>query len=171
MAKKNIKKTENEIITNCDNLDSGPKFEVQKMDIEKIDFKSLIHVIRGQEVILDSDLAMLYGVENKRLNEQVKRNMDRFPADFMFQLTKQEWNTLRSQFAILKSTENEFITNLKSQIATSSWGGARKNPYAFTRNGVGMLSSVLKSKTAIEVNKRIMRAFTAIPILLIRFAP
>jgi len=166
MAKKNIKKTETELITNCDNLDFETKCEGQKMDLEKIDFKSLIHVIRGQEVILDSDLAILYGVKNKRLNEQVKRNIDRFPDDFMFQLSKLEWNTLQSQFATAKNTENEFITNLKSQIATSSWGGSRKNPYAFTRNGVGMLSSVLKSKTAIEVNKRIMRAFTAIPYLL-----
>ena len=159
MTKKNITKTD-EPVTNCD------QFEITNCDIKNIRIEDLIRTIRGQQVMLDSDLAMLYGVENKRLNEQVKRNMDRFPADFMFQVTKQEWNTLRSHIATLKSNENEFITNLKSQIATSSWGGARKNPYAFTRNGVGMLSSVLKSKTAIEVNKRIMRAFTAIPDLI-----
>lgn len=111
--------------------------------------------------MLDSDLAMLYGVETKRLNEQVKRNIDRFPADFMFQLTKEETVCLRSQFVTLNNEEN----NLKSQIATSSWGGARKRPYAFTCNGVAMLSSVLKSEIAVGVNIRIMRAFTVIPQL------
>ena len=97
--------------------------------------------------MLDSDLAMLYGVENRRLNEQVKRNLNRFPDDFMFQLNIDE------------------LQNLKSQIATSSWGGTRKRPYAFTRNGIAMLSSVLRSDTAVEVNIRIMRAFTMIPKL------
>lgn len=87
MTKQNIKKTENELITNCDNLDSETKFEVQKMDLEKIDFKSLIHVVRGQQVMLDSDLATLYGVETRSLNQSVKRNIRRFPEDFMFQLT------------------------------------------------------------------------------------
>lgn len=86
MAKKNIKKTENELITNCDNLDSETKFVVQKMDLENIDFKSLIHIVRGQQVMLDSDLAMLYGVETRSLNQSVKRNIRRFPNDFMFQL-------------------------------------------------------------------------------------
>ncbi len=93
--------------------------------------------------MLDSDLARLYGVETRRLNEQVKRNLERFPEDFMFQLTKQEAEILMSQFA------------------TSNWGGTRKLPFAFTENGIAMLSSVLRSKTAIEVNIRIMRAFTA----------
>ena len=113
--------------------------------------------------MLDSDLAMLYGVTTSRLNEQVKRNNNRFPDDFMFQLTKEEWSTLKSQIAISKVSENVAVTNLMSQIAISSWGGARKAPYAFTRNGIGMLSSVLRSGTAVEVNIRIMRAFTAIP--------
>lgn len=105
--------------------------------------ESLIHVIRGQQVMLDSDLARLYGVETRVLNQAVKRNIERFPEDFMFQLTEED-----SQ-------------NLKSQNVISSWGGNRKPPYAFTENGVAMLSSVLRSKTAIEVNIRIMRAFTA----------
>lgn len=105
--------------------------------------ESLIHVIRGQQVMLDSDLARLYGVETRVLNQAVKRNIERFPEDFMFQLTEKD-----SQ-------------NLKSQNVISSWGGNRKPPYAFTENGVAMLSSVLRSKTAIEVNIRIMRAFTA----------
>lgn len=103
----------------------------------------LIYQVRGYQVMLDSDLARLYGVDTSRLNEQVKRNLERFPEDFMFQLSKEE------------------VQNLMSQFATSSWGGTRKQPYAFTENGVAMLSSVLRSKTAIEVNIRIMRAFSA----------
>lgn len=102
----------------------------------------LIYQVRGYQVMLDSDLARLYGVDTRRLNEQVKRNLERFPEDFMFQLSKEE------------------VQNLMSQFATSSWGGTRKQPYAFTENGVAMLSSVLRSKTAIEVNIRIMRAFS-----------
>lgn len=105
--------------------------------------ESLIRVIRGQQVMLDRDLAELYGVETRRLNEQVKRNIERFPEDFMFQLTSNEFD------------------NLKSQIAISSWGGVRKLPYAFTEQGVAMLSGVLKSSTAVEVNIRIMRAFVS----------
>ena len=81
----------------------------------------------------------------------------------MFQLTKEEWNDLKSQNAISKVPDNVTVTNLMSQIAISSWGGSRKPPYVFTRNGIGMLSSVLRSGTAVEVNIRIMRAFTAIP--------
>lgn len=103
----------------------------------------LIYQVRGYQVMLDSDLARLYGVDTRRLNEQVKRNLERFPEDFMFQLSKEE------------------VQNLMSQFATSRWGGTRKQPYAFTENGVAMLSSVLRSKTAIEVNIRIMRAFSA----------
>ena len=105
--------------------------------------ESLIQVIRGQQVMLDRDLAELYGVETRRLNEQVKRNIERFPEDFMFQLTPNEFD------------------NLKSQFATSSWGGVRKLPYAFTEQGVAMLSGVLKSPTAVEANIRIMRAFVS----------
>ena len=111
--------------------------------------ESLIHVIRDQQVMLDSDLARLYGVETRVLNQAVKRNNERFPEDFMFQLTEED-----SQ-------------NLKSQNVMSSWGGNRKAPYAFTENGVAMLSSVLRSKTAIEVNIRIMRAFTSMRSFLI----
>ena len=119
--------------------------EVAKCDIKRISIESLIRVIRGQQVMLDSDLAFLYGVETRRLNEQVKRNRERFPDDFMFQLTKEEQDCL------------------KSQNATSSWGGTRKLSYAFTRNGIAMLSSVLRSETAVGVNIKIMRAFTSIP--------
>ena len=138
--------------------------------------ENLIHIIRGQQVMLDSDLARLYGVETKRLNEQVKRNIDRFPEDFMFQLTKSESEDLRSQIATSSSRSQDVIlkdnlvklesqnstSNSRSQIATLKQGHNIKYlPYAFTENGVAMLSSVLRSKTAIEVNIRIMRAFTA----------
>ena len=106
--------------------------------------QSKIYEIRGQQVMIDKDLAGLYQVEVKRLNESVKRNLKRFPEDFMFQLTAEEWQ------------------NLKSQFATSSWGGTRKLPYAFTELGVSMLSSILNSELAIEVNINIMRAFVAV---------
>lgn len=104
----------------------------------------LIKTIRGQQVMLDSDLAKLYGVETKRLNEQVKRNIKRFPDDFMFQLTKEE--CLRSQIATLKEKQGQHLKYM---------------PYAFTEQGVAMLSSVLRSKTAIEINIKIMRAFVS----------
>ena len=110
---------------------------------------SKIYRIREQKVMLDSDLAELYEVETKRLNEQVKRNESRFPDDFMFQLTSEEWE------------------NLKSQNATSSWGGRRKLPYAFTEHGVLMLSSVLNSKRAIAVNIHIMRVYTRLREMLL----
>jgi len=100
-----------------------------------------ILLVRGRKVMLDKDLALLYGVSTMRLNEQVKRNRERFPEDFMFQLTKEEASNLISHFAI------------------SSWGGNRKLPYVFTEQGVAMLSSVLNSKRAIQVNIAIMRAF------------
>ena len=101
-----------------------------------------IYVVRGQKVMIDEDLAKMYQVETRRLNEQVKRNANRFPKDFMFTLTENEYESL------------------KSQNATSSWGGRRKSPNAFTEQGVAMLSSILNSDTAIEVNIRIIRVFT-----------
>lgn len=108
-----------------------------------------IYIIRGQQVMMDKDLAEMYGVEVKRLNEAVKRNITRFPEDFMFQISKAEWQ------------------NLKSQFATSSWGGIRKLPYAFTEQGVAMLSSVLNSETAIQVNIQIIRLFTKMKQLIL----
>jgi len=109
--------------------------------VSLLSVQSKICDIRGQQVILDFDLAKMYGVETRRLNEAVKRNIKRFPSDFMFQLTKQE------------------AENLMSQFATSSWGGTRKLPCAFTEQGVAMLSGLLNSDIAIEVNIAIMRAF------------
>ena len=111
-----------------------------------------ILLIRGEKVLLDADIARLYGVTVGRLNEAVKRNRNRFPPDFMFQLTKQEVNHLKAQVG---------AGNLKSQIAISSsgWGGRRSRLYAFTEHGVAMLSSVLRSERAVRVNIAIMRAF------------
>lgn len=108
-----------------------------------------IYFIRGQKVMLDEDLAELYQVETKRLNEQVRRNIERFPDDFMFRLTQKEFE------------------NLKSQFATSSWGGRRKLPLAFTEQGVSMLSGVLNSETAIHVHIQIIRVFTKMRELLL----
>lgn len=103
-----------------------------------------IFLIRGQKVMVDSDLSELYGVETRRLNEQVKRNLPRFPEDFMFQLTEAEYK------------------NLMSQNATSSWGGRRNRPFVFTEHGVLMLSSVLNSERAIKVNIQVMRIYVRI---------
>ena len=108
-----------------------------------------IYLIRGKKVMLDEDLAILYQVETKRLNEQVKRNVDRFPPDFMFQLTVDEFE------------------NLKSQFATSRWGGRRKIPMAFTEQGVSMLSGVLNSDIAIQVHIQIIRVFAKMRELLL----
>jgi len=117
---------------------------------------TLVHCIRHEKVILDSDLAELYGVSTKRLNEAVKRNIERFPADFMFQLTESEEENLRSQIATSKTADH----SLRSQIATLKRGQHRKYlPYAFTEQGVAMLSSVLRSPRAVEVNIAIMRTF------------
>jgi phage regulator Rha-like protein len=112
-----------------------------------------IYLIRGEKVMFDRDLAELYDVETRILNQAVKRNKDRFPSDFMFQLTKQEMEIWISQFVI----SNE---NLKSQNVISSWGGRRKPSLVFTEQGVAMLSSVLNSKRAVQVNIQIIRTFT-----------
>src|SRR5712691_6368538 len=123
-----------------------------------------IRWIRGQKVLLDSDLAGLYGVATKGLNQAVKRNRARFPADFMFQLNREETRLLRSQFVTLgKGMQTNW-----SQIVTSSGKhrGKRYRPYAFTEQGIAMLSSVLKSDRAIKVNIAIMRAFVKLRQLL-----
>ena len=111
--------------------------------------QSKIYEIRGQKVMLDFDLANMYQVETRRLNESAKRNIKQFPDDFMFQLTKQEWEILMSQ------------------IATSSWGGTRKLPFTFTEQGVAMLSGLLNSDVAITTNINIMRAFVAMRQLIL----
>ena len=129
-------------------------------DIEKI--QHCIHEIRGQRVMLDFDLAALYGVETRVLNQSVKRNIERFPEDFMFQLTKGELEILRSQFVTSNIADIQKDTDWKSQFVISNFSkmGTRKLPYAFTENGVAMLSSVLRSPLAIQMNIGIMRVFT-----------
>jgi phage regulator Rha-like protein len=117
---------------------------------ELTQIQNMIYEIRGQKVMLDLDLAGLYEVEVKRLNEATKRNIERFPDDFMFKLTQEEWDSLRSQIV---------TANLKSQIATSSWGGRRKLPNVFTEHGVLMLSNVLNSPEAITMSIQIIRVF------------
>ncbi len=112
------------------------------MEIEII--KNSIHEIRGKKVMLDMDLAKLYEVETRVLKQAVRRNMERFPEDFMFELTEDE------------------IHNLTSHFVISRWGGQRYKPFAFTEQGIAMLSSVLKSKTAIQINISVMRAFVMI---------
>ena len=132
-----------------------------------------IYEIRGERVMLDFDLASLYEVETKVLNQAVKRNIKRFPEDFMFQLTKYEFEGLRAQIENLNQGMSSQIVmtntpNLKSQIVTSSWGGTRKMPYAFTEQGVAMLSGVLKSDKAINMNIAIMRAFVDVRKILLK---
>ena len=131
-----------ELVANCDQS----KIDVTKCDNHELagNIEPLIKVIRGQQVMLDKDLAMLYGVEVKVLNQAVKRNVERFPNDFRFQLTKEE--CLRSQIVTLNGKQGQHLKYM---------------PYAFTEQGVAMLSSVLRSKTAIEVNIQIMRAFVS----------
>ena len=144
-------------VTICDfgKMNINMTDEIEKKESSELTTKSdqlvgvdniepLIKIFRGQQVMLDRDLATLYGVETKRLNEQVKRNIKRFPEDFMFQLTKDE--CLRSQIATLNEGRGQHLKYM---------------PYVFTENGVAMLSSVLRSDTAIEVNIRIMRAFVS----------
>lgn len=114
------------------------------MEISQSNIESMIYEIRGQKVMLDKDLAKLYGVETKVLNQAVKRNIKRFPEDFMFQLTNEEFYILKSQFV------------------TSNWGGTRKLPHAFTEQGLAMLSGLLNSDIAIAVNISIMRAFVSL---------
>ena len=129
-----------------------------------------IYEVHGLRVMLDRDLAELYGVETRALNQAVKRNIDRFPDDFLFRLNKNEWTFLKSQIVISNTDattadNKDVATNgdsLKSQFVISNRGGDRALPYAFTELGIAMLSSVLRSETAIQVNINIMRAFVAI---------
>ena len=138
-----MSKTEKELIV-IDEKAQEPSSEVSYYDI-----KSMIYVIRNKQVMLDSDLAMLYQVETKRLNEAVKRNIMRFPEEFRFQLTEDEVKFLRSQFA---TSNSQGENNVKK-------GGRRYLPYVFTEQGIAMLSAVLRSDVAIQVSINIMNAF------------
>jgi len=138
--------------------------EEQTSLISSNNVKNLIYSIRNQQVMLDSDLAILYQIDTGRLNEAVKRNSLRFPENFRFQLTKDEYEILRSQFATSKlDNENEVLISQfaisKSDNGIGSRGGRRNLPYVFTEQGIAMLSAVLKSDTAINVSIRIMESF------------
>ncbi len=124
---------------------------IQEVSIEpaQFDIKSMIYVVRNQQVMIDSDLAMLYQVETKRLNEAVKRNIARFPSEFRFQLTEKELESLRSQFATSNNREME----------DRKKGGRRYLPYVFTEQGIAMLSAILRSDAAIQVSINIMKSF------------
>jgi len=132
---------------NKDTESTQPQLEVTNCDLPVLTsegIQSSIHIIRGEQVILDRDLARLYQVDTSQLNRQVKRNIERFPEDFMFQLTKEEFS------------------DLKCQNGTSSWGGDRRSlPHAFTEQGISMLAGLLRSEVAINANIAIMRAFVA----------
>ena len=136
---KKVDEEVHEPVSNCDHLEKG-EISLNQHDIEK-----LIITVRGEQVLIDRDLANIYQVEVKQMNRQVKRNIDRFPEDFMFQLTKTEYDSL------------------KCHIGTSNkrGGDRRALPYAFTQQGVGMLSGLLRSEIAVETNIKIMRAFVA----------
>ena len=124
------------------------KAEIAKQEVtsvEVVQVQSMIHMVRGERVILDRDLAQLYGVETKNLKRQVKRNISRFPSDFMLELTRDEYNSLRCQNGTIESGRGEHSKYI---------------PFAFTENGVAMLSSVLTSEVAVQINIQIMRAFT-----------
>lgn len=127
---------------------------MSKVVVEHNNIENQVYFVRGEKVMLDNDLAVLYGVETKRLNEQVKRNSERFPIDFMFQLTEKECETLKSQIATSKTE-----SHLESQNATSKRGGRRTLPYVFTEHGVIMLASVLNSPQAIATSIQVVKVF------------
>lgn len=142
------------------------------MSNELNQIQNLIYEVRSQKVMLDRDLAELYGVEVKRLNEAVKRNKERFPADFMFQITQEEWDILRSQFAISNNDEEDslrsqiVISNEENDILRSQNATAKKDlskvrflPFVFTEHGILMLSNVLNSTKAVSVSIQIVRVF------------
>jgi hypothetical protein len=124
-----------------------------------------IYEMRGERVMLDKDLALLYGTETKILNLSVRRNLKRFPEDFMFQITKEEYETLRIQYEQTEATDQPLQIQ---HVESKGWGGSRYLPYAFTEQGIAMLSGVLNSDRAIAMNIAIMRAFVGIRKILIK---
>ena len=151
---------------------------MENLPLANDSIRNRIYEVRGVKVMLDRDLAEMYEVETKMLNRQVKRNIERFPPDFMFQLTEREWEFLRCQTVTsndsLRVQDGMLDENcqeiLKCQNGTSSWGGVRRPPFAFTEQGVAMLSGVLRSERAVRVNIQIMRAFVAVRQALPRLA-
>ena len=140
-----------ELVANCDQLQNDEVVVTTPVE-------SRIMSIRGKQIMIDRDLAELYGVETKRLNEAVKRNIERFPEDFMFELTKEEVECLRSQIVTLKNNPDE----MEEESSSKRGKHTKYLPYVFTQEGVAALSGVLRSPIAIQVNISIMRAFVAL---------
>jgi len=152
-----------DVVTNCDHIVSK---NIEMMNIIR-SIQNRIYEVRGERVMLDRDLAALYEVETKALNLSVKRNSKRFPKDFMFQLTKEEFDSLRFQIETLETTTHPF--RLQNETLKKGRGQhAKYLPYAFTEQGVAMLSGILNSDTAINMNIAIMRAFVEIRRILIQ---
>ena len=156
------------VTLNQTNVSDAENLDVASCDIQ---IRSRILQLRGTQVMLDRDLAELYGVETRVLNQAVKRNSERFPTSFMFRITKQEHENLKSQFVTSSCTKDKGKANLRSQIVISSYGGDRQLPYVFTEQGVAMLSAVLRSKQAISVSIKIMQAFVAMRRMILTMAP
>lgn len=141
--------------------------------MESLNILHHIHLIRGQKIMLDADLAIIYDVSTRQLNQAVKRNQERFPKDFMFQLTTEEWDHLRSQF-VTSSEESDETTIEGEEIdkvteadfKQINWGGRRYAPYAFTEHGAIMLSSILRSERAIAAGIQVVRAFVRMRTML-----
>lgn len=131
------------------------KQELETIELTQENIESMIYEIRGQKVMLDFDLARIYGYETKRFNEQVKNNIEKFPEDFMFHLSKEEWQTV----LMWKKSTSNISGNLMSKKTASSWGGTRKLPYAFTEQGVYMLMTVLKGELATKQSLSLIRLF------------
>lgn len=131
-----------------------------------------IHLIRGQKVMLDADLAIIYDVSTKQLNQAVKRNQNRFPEDFMFRLTDEEWEKLKSQFVTSSQNSTEVTIEGEDEEVTEAdfkrvnWGGRRFAPYAFTEHGAIMLSSILRSERAVSAGIQVVRAFVRMRTML-----
>lgn len=139
-----------------------------KSDVFTIQVERRIFLLRGEKVMLAFHLADLYGVETKALNRAVKRNLTRFPADFMFQLTSEEWDGLKRQIGTSNTASDRSARRLRSQFVILKRGGIRRAlPYAFTEQGVAMLSSVLHSARAVHVNIAIMRTFVRLREMLL----
>ena len=144
---------------------------MKKTSSVSLPIEHMIYIIRSQRVMLDSDLAYIYGVQTKRLNEQVRRNINRFPIEFMFQLTEKEWEFIKSQNSSLdlksQNATSKAKESLKSQSATSKRGGRRTLPYVFTEHGAVMLASVLNSKQAIAASIQVVKVFVKLRELLL----
>jgi len=137
--------------------------------MQLIPIENKIFEIRGKQVMLDADLAKMYGIETRRLKEQVRRNIERFPDDFMFELTKVEDDTLRSQIATLENQDD--TSNSQSETSNNRGKHSKYLPYVFTQEGVAMLSGVLRTPVAVQVNINIMRAFVAVRNYLLNESP